>query len=107
MFHHIPALKFEPSPDANNPEEFLLYNVRIVHWTRGCLGTHGLVASVWCSLTRCLCPSEQQRRAGWEKEESASASRDPDGCVREAGERGDLHPPPLGAAHCAWPRSGN
>ena len=32
MFHHIPALKFEPSPGANNPEEFLLYNVRIVHW---------------------------------------------------------------------------
>ena len=31
MFHHIPALKFEPSPGANNPEEFLLYNVRIVH----------------------------------------------------------------------------
>ena len=30
MFHHIPALKFEPSPDANNPEEFLLYNLRIV-----------------------------------------------------------------------------
>ena len=33
MFHHIPALKFEPSPDANNPEEFLLYNVRIVQCT--------------------------------------------------------------------------
>ena len=32
MFHHIPALKFEPSPDANNPEEFLLYNMRIVQW---------------------------------------------------------------------------
>ena len=31
MFHHIPALKFEPSPGANNPEEFLLYNVRNVH----------------------------------------------------------------------------
>ena len=33
MFHHIPALKFEPSPGANNPEEFLLYNVRIVQWS--------------------------------------------------------------------------
>ena len=32
MFHHILALKFEPSPAANNPEEFLLYNVRNVQW---------------------------------------------------------------------------
>ena len=35
MFHHIPTPKFEPSPGANNPEEFLLYNVRIMRWGYG------------------------------------------------------------------------